>query len=104
MQKEFKSALRKASIDASRYMSVGLRKEARASGWPRPIVNSLRMNYSNAGGFTVAVHGSHESKAMDFEYGTPEMQPTAAIRRYLNRSQDAEAFLLSRAAKHLGIE
>lgn len=103
MQKEFKRALQRASIDASRYMSAGLRKEARASGWPRHIVNSLRMNYSRDG-FDVAVHSEHHDKAMDFEYGNTEMRPTAAIRRFLNKAEDSESFLLNRTARHLGIE
>lgn len=103
MQKEFKRAIQKASIDASRYMSVGLRREARASGWPRHIVNSLRMNYSR-NGFDVSVHNDYHDSAMDYEYGNTEMRPTAAIRRFVNRSQESEAFFLNRAAKHMGIE
>lgn len=103
MQKEFKRALQKASLDASRYMSVGLRNEARASGWPRNVANSLRMNY-NRDGFNIAVHSDYHDKAMDFEYGTTEMQPTAAIRRFLNRTEGSETFLINRAAKYLGIE
>lgn len=103
MQKEFTRALKRASIDASRHMTAGLRKEARASGWPRHIVNSMRLNYIG-GNLSLHVHGDHASEAMDYEYGTPERQPTAAVRRFLNRTQPSEQFFLNRTVKHLGIE
>ncbi len=103
MQKQIKRALGRAGIDTSRHMSVGLRKEARTSGWPRHIVNSMRLNYTR-NGFSVHIHDRHVPEAMDYEYGTTERQPTAAIRRYMNRSQSSETHFLNRLVKHLGIE
>lgn len=102
MQREFKRALQKASLDTSRYMSAGLRQEARNSGWPRHVVNSLKMHYDR-NGFDIRVHDSHEQTAMDYEYGNTEMLPTAAMRRYLNRVQPAEQHFISQAFKHLGV-
>lgn len=102
MQKEFKRALQRASIDTGRFMSAGLRKEARASGWPPHIANSLRMHYDRKG-FDVRVHESHEATAMDYEYGNTTMQPTAAVRRYLNRAQPSEHYFIDQAFKHLGV-
>lgn len=103
MQKEFKRALQKASLDTSRYMSAGLRKEARNSGWPRHIANSIRMNYSRDG-FDVAIHPDHAETAMDYEYGNTDMRPTAAIRRYLNATESSEEFFLNRVEKHMGLQ
>lgn len=103
MQKELQRAVKRASIDTSRHLSAALRKEARASGWPRHIVNSLRMSHGRDG-FDVHVHDAYQSEAMDHEFGTTEQQPNPAIRRVLNRTLPSESFFLSRAAKHLGIE
>ena len=102
MQKEFKRAIQKASIDTSRFMSAGLRKEARASGWPSHVTNSLRMHYDR-NGFDVRVHESHQDTAMDYEYGSTEKQPTAAVRRFLNRAQSSEQHFIKQAFKHLGV-
>jgi hypothetical protein len=39
---------------------------------------------------------------MNLEYGTPGQQPTAAIRRFNNRQEEAEKFLVGRAFQHAG--
>ncbi len=103
MQKEFKRAVRRAGFDTTKHMSAALRKETRLSNWPRNVRTSLRVNY-NRNGFNVAVHPTHAETAFNYEYGTPEMRPTAAIRRVLNRIQNSESFFLTKTAQHLGVE
>jgi hypothetical protein len=39
---------------------------------------------------------------MDLEYGTPDTQPTAAIRRFKNRQQESEHFFVNRLEQHFG--
>jgi hypothetical protein len=39
---------------------------------------------------------------MDLEYGTPNTQPTAAVRRFKNRQDEAEHFFVGRLEKHFG--
>lgn len=102
MQREFKRAVQRASLETSRYMSAALRKEARTSGWPSHIVNSLKMTYGRDG-FDVRVHDSYKNEAMDQEYGTTNQLPNPAVRRTLNRMESSEKFFLDRASKHLGV-
>ena len=97
----FHSALTKASHETSHFMSAHLRSEARASGWPTDVTNRMRVKYGKDG-FEAHVHDTHKAAAENLEYGTPDTQPTAAIRRFGNRTQESEKFLLGRLSKHLG--
>lgn len=94
------SALSKASQETSRFLSAHLRSEAHASGWPTHIVRSMTVAH-DSDGFHTHVHDGHYEAAMDLEYGTPGTQPTAAVRRFANRTSDAEHFLINRMVKHL---
>ena len=98
---EFHSALHKSSVETSRFLSAHLRNEARASNWPEQIVSHMGVSYSK-NGFSAHVHDAHYDDAMRLEYGTPSQQPTAAIRRFANRTQGAEEFLTKRLHKHVG--
>jgi len=95
------TALHKSSLETSRYLSAGLRNEARRSGWPDHIVRHMNVSYTKDG-FNAHVHDDHHAEAMNLEYGTPSTQPTAAVRRFSNRMADAENFLTKRMYRHLG--
>ena len=97
---QVKDSLSKATQDTTRFMSAHLRIEARKSGWPADVVRHLSVRHQD-GNFTVHSHGDHRSTVMDLEYGTPSQRPTAAIRRFGNRTTDAETFLVRRTMKHL---
>lgn len=99
--KHVKSSLHKASLDTTKILSAHLRSEARASGWPDHIVRSLHVAHQD-GEFSVHGHPDHRKETMDLEYGTPGTQPTAAIRRFSNRTREAEKFLMGRTMAHLG--
>jgi len=98
--KKAKESLTKASVETTRFMGAHLRSEARASGWPEKIVKHLHVRHDN-GSFTVHGNPAHKVQILDLEYGTPDTQPTAAIRRFNNRQTEAEKFLVNRAMRHL---
>ena len=97
---QVKKSLHKSSIDTSRLMSAKLRSEAMASGWPSHIARGMHVKY-NDGEFTVHSHPDHRDHVLDLEYGTPSTSPTAAIRRFNNRQNEAAKFLVHNAYKHL---
>jgi len=97
---QVKDSLAKATVDTTRFMSAHLRIEARKSGWPDDVVRHLSVHH-NDGEFTVHSHDDHRNTVMDLEYGTPSQRPTAAIRRFNNRTAASEKFLLSRTSKYL---
>jgi hypothetical protein len=93
-------ALNKASQETTRLLSARLRTEARKSGWSDDIVKSMTVVYGKDG-FTSHVGKKHYVKAQDLEYGTPTTQPTAAVRRFNNRTAEAQDFLVKRLYKHI---
>jgi hypothetical protein len=97
----FKSALHQASHETTRLMSAQLRTEAKASGWPHHVVRNMGVTYG-PNGFEAHVHDAHKAEAEDLEYGTPSQRPTAAVRRFANRTKEAEDFLVGRMSKMLG--
>jgi hypothetical protein len=97
----FHSALSKASKDASRFMTAQLRNETRANDWPEHVTNSTNVKYGK-NGFEAHVHDAHLDEAKNHEYGVPGKAPTAAIRRFSNRTEEAQKFLVGRLSKHLG--
>jgi hypothetical protein len=93
-------AIHKASREASRYMTSQLRREAVHSSWSDHAVHAIGVSY-NKGSFDVSVHPRHKDEVMDYEYGTSDRRPTAAIRRFANRQQETEKFLVGRIGHHL---
>lgn len=94
------NAIHKASHETSRLVGAHLRAEAKASGWPSNVAHSMSVNYSKDG-FAVHVDEKHHATALDHEYGTPDLQPSAAIRHTANRTAEHEHFLVNRLHKHL---
>jgi len=99
--KHIHSAVEQAAKHTSRYMTGQLRKEAKASGWPRHIVGNMGVVYDDKK-FQVHVHDRHLSEAQDLEYGTERSRPTAAIRRSSNRTKEAEKFFIGALHKIVG--
>lgn len=95
------TALEKSSYETAHMLSRQLRHETRASGWPEHIVNRMKVHYHD-GEFKIAAHPKHTSHINDLEYGTPSTRPTAAMRRFSNRLQEGESFLVGRMMMHLG--
>ena len=93
--------MKAASHETTRLMSALLRSEAQASGWPSDVSRTLRVSHGK-NGFEAHVSKRHYQSAMDLEYGTPNTQPTAAVRRFKNRQDEAEHFFVGRLEKHFG--
>ena len=100
--KAFKDALHKASNETSHYLTAHLRAETHASGWPTKITRGMRVVHDN-GTFGIHHADSHKDQVHDLEYGTPDDRPTAAMRRFSNRTKEAEKFLVNRLMKGLDI-
>lgn len=94
------SALSRASHETTRLLSAHLRTEARKSGWSEDVVRSMHVTYDKEG-FNTHVGEDHFERARDLEYGTPNTQPTAAVRRFNNRTAEAQHFFINRLYKHI---
>ena len=98
--KKARESLNRASVETTRFMGAHLRSEARASGWPEKIVRNLHVRHSD-GAFTIHGNPTHQTEILNLEYGTPDTHPTAAMRRFNNRQQEAEKFMLARTMQHM---
>lgn len=99
-RKKLTDALNQASHETTRLLSAHLRTEVRKSGWSNDVVSSMNVTYGKDG-FTSNVSKKYFDKARDLEYGTPSTQPTAAVRRFNNRTAEAEHFLVNRLYSHI---
>jgi len=99
--KHFKSAIETASKETAAFMTAHVKAEANVNNWPSHVVSSLHVTHGKDG-FRVKVHPDHRDEALDWEYGTPGRQPTAAMRRFNNNTRDSEQFFLGRLKAHLG--
>ena len=97
---KLKPAFLNAARETAQFMTVDLRNEIQASGWSNSLVNSIKVSYIN-NHLDVHIPSKHKALADNWEYGTPSRQPTAAIRRFSNRTEEAEKFLLKRVKSHL---
>lgn len=98
---KFNDAVKAAGQETTRLMSARLRSEAQASGWPSHVSRSLRISHGKDG-FNIHIPKKHYETVMDLEYGTPDSQPTAAMRRFKNRQEESEHFFIGRLEKHFG--
>jgi hypothetical protein len=99
--KHIHSAIEAAAKHTSRYMTGQLRKEAKASGWPRHVSGNMGVLYKD-NKFEVHVHDKHMAEAHTLEYGTTTSRPTAAIRRASNNTRESEQFFLKTLHKMVG--
>jgi hypothetical protein len=97
----FQEVVKQAAQETSKVMTAQLRDECIASGWSEKIANRVRVVYKG-NKFVVDIPDSIKAEAENLEYGTPSTQPTAAIRRFSNRLEESEKFLLRRAKQLLG--
>jgi hypothetical protein len=93
-------ALVQSSKDTAKFMTAELRQEAINSGWDPAIANSLRVTF-HKNKFSVKYPDKNKDKVLNLEYGTPATSPTAAIRRFSNRLDNAEKFLMQRSGRLL---
>lgn len=97
---EIHHAIHRAAVDTTRLLSSHLRKQARASAWPEHIIRHMRVSY-NGEEFNLHVHPEHHADAHVLEYGAPGFSPTAAVRRFGNRTKEAEQFFVKRLGAEL---
>jgi hypothetical protein len=97
---DFRQVLHQAASDTAKVMTSQLRSECMASGWPPQIANQMSVKYSG-NKLVVDIPESIKTDADTLEYGSPSVQLTAAIRRFGNRPEMGESFLLKRTAQLL---
>jgi hypothetical protein len=93
-------AIHSAAADTAEYITHDLRQTARKSGWGKDVVNNTHVHYGEKG-FVAKVGGEHRDAAFVHEYGDEDHPPTAVLRRYANKSPNAEAAFIKNLQKKL---
>lgn len=101
MYNEFVSALDKATVDTTLYLTAELRNRARKDGWDGDVANGLRVVNSD-GNLHVKFPDEVADRAWFHEYGNIEQTPTATLRKFDNNPDAAGSFLAKRLGKHMG--
>ena len=97
----FKEAVFKAGVDASRSLTLNLRNMAAEHGWHPDLVKNLHVLFD---GSDLKIHypDSLKNHIHDLEYGTEHTRPTAVLRKFKNESSHVGNTLLSHFDKHMG--
>jgi hypothetical protein len=98
---ELKEAAIKAIEDATKVATHSFRKHALQHGWDSDVVAHTHVKYEN-GKFGVHTHPDYQDRAFVHEYGTENVPPTAAIRKFFNRSENTEMPLREALNHHAG--
>jgi hypothetical protein len=100
---DYLKAVKEAAELASYNMTARLRKSAYENGWSSDLTHNTVVTYTQEEGFGVVFDESVRQSAMDMEYGTEEIRPTAAIRKYQNSSHAEQSFMRHLKAKTKGL-
>lgn len=89
----FRKYVDSAADRTSISMTSRLRKYAVTNGWNGKVARNTQVAYRPDEGFVVEFADDVREQAMNLEYGTETMRPTAAIRKYENSGHAEEAFI-----------
>jgi hypothetical protein len=97
---DFLKAHKRATVDATLFMTADLRTRARSEGWADDVVNKLRVVRKD-GEFSVRFPASVGDASWIHEYGDEEHTPTGTLRKYDTTGGDSNHFYAERLFKHL---
>jgi hypothetical protein len=78
-----------------------LRDHLLASGWPYEAALSVSISYTGER-FDYKFEGAYTQEAETLEFGSEEAQPTAAVRRFLNKTNVIEQVYVAQLERQLG--
>lgn len=101
MYDSFVSALDKATVDTTLFLTAELRNRARKDGWDNDVVNGLRV-VNHEGDLHVKFPSEKADRAWKHEFGDADQTPTATLRKFDTTPDAAGTFLSKRLGKHMG--
>jgi hypothetical protein len=95
---EYSDVVLSAVKDSEGRMTRSLRRFVREAGWPIEAAQSVRVQ---SDGTEIFVESSSET-ALNLEYGDGENRPSASVRQFANRPEEAEDILIRQVMMRLG--
>lgn len=96
-----RDAVNRAATGASQTITTRLRDYAFEQGWSPNILSNMQVVYDANEGLGVEFSDEVREAALNLEYGTEKIRPTAAIRKYQN-SGHAEQAIVKQLKRELG--
>jgi hypothetical protein len=96
----WKIALKAAGAETAQLMTSQLREEMLSSGWDSRLVAKIRVRFFN-NKFEVKIPSKMKNMVSTLEYGSSDTPPSAVLRKFANRTQEAEKFLSQRAVAYM---
>lgn len=100
---DFLKATQEAAELASYNMTARLRKTAYEHGWNSDITRNTVVTYDQDNGYSVVFDDAVKHDAMNLEYGTETIRPTAVIRKYQNTGHAEKMFMRHLKEKTKGL-
>ncbi len=97
----FENRLHNASRNAAQALTRDLRNYLVSLGWPPQAASAVSIDYE-MNDFKIDISGQYADDAKLFEYGSQVVRPTAAIRKFFNRSENIHDRYFSLVEKELG--
>lgn len=101
--KSLVDSARQAAADTARFITSDLRNHAESSGWDTDTAASMQVMFDGKG-YKVEVAADFQNQAMTLEYGSEQQRPTGAVRKYANRTAQAEKVFISSLEKKIGMK
>jgi hypothetical protein len=97
----FEPKVKAAAKSAAQILTKDLRQYLISLGWPPQAASAVSLHYKLSS-FEVEISGQYADDARLFEYGSQAMRPTAAIRKYFNRSERLQEVYFAAIEKEVG--
>ena len=97
---DWKTALKAAGAETAQFMTSQIREDLLAEGLDSRMVAKVRYRFFN-NKFEIKMPKKVDKAVKELEFGSSTKPPSAVLRKFENRTQEAEKFLSQRAVAYM---
>ena len=97
---DWKTALKAAGSETAQFMTTQIREDLLAEGLDARMVAKVRYRFFN-NKFEIKMPKKVDKAVKELEFGSSTKPPSAVLRKFANRTQEAEKFLSQRAVAYM---
>jgi hypothetical protein len=97
---DWKTSLKAAGTETAQFMTSQVREELLAGGLDSRMVAKVRFRFFN-NKFELKMPPKVKKAVETLEYGSSDKPPSAVLRKFANRTQEAEKLLTQRVAAYM---
>lgn len=97
---DWKTALKAAGSETAQFMTSQIREDLLSEGLSSRMVARVNFRFVN-NKFELKMPPKVDKAVKDLEYGSSTKPPSAVLRKFANRTQEAEKFLSQRAVAYM---